>query len=157
MLHVICKAPTINEATALCRLKASAHARMGYLLPVLPLGFTLLPPGPFPGLLLEELRTWKTSQDWLGLPKNTGDPSSWRGKETAAIGGPCLGESMDWLGREQGEGLISQKRRRRRLRSRCEATNLAADPGRKRRDGGDGLVGAHSDRFHQQLSQQLPF
>ncbi|GAB5582135.1 tubulin-folding cofactor B isoform X1 [Prionailurus iriomotensis] len=35
---------------------------------------------------------------------------------------------MDWLGREQGEGLISQKRRRR-LRSRCEATNPAADPG----------------------------
>lgn len=54
--------------------------RWGYLLPVLPLGFTLCPPEPFSALLLGELCTWKTFQDWLGLPKNTGEPFlAWKG------------------------------------------------------------------------------
>lgn len=76
-------------------------------------------------------------------------------KETAAIGESSSRESADWPGREQGVGLISQKRRRRRLRGRCEEADRAAHPDRARRHGGDGLIGAHSDRFHQQLSQQL--
>lgn len=69
------------------------------------------------------------------------------GEETAAIGGLSLRESADWPGREQGEGLISQKRPQR-LQSGCEAADPAAGPGRARRDGGDGVISTHSDRFH---------
>lgn len=81
MLYVICKAQGW--------LKASAHAQTRVLSPVLPLGFGLARPGRFPGGHWKNCARWKTSQDWLGLPKATGEPSSWRGKETVAIGGPC--------------------------------------------------------------------
>lgn len=117
----------------------------------------LQPPSarPFPGRLLEELCSMEGLSGLAGPTQEHGGGLFLAWKGTAAIGGPCSREGEDWPGREQGAGPISQKRRRR-LRSRCEATDRAADPGRARRDGGDGLVGAHRDRVHQQLSQQLP-
>ena len=159
MRHVTRKVLSVNgEASALCRLKPSAHARVypsrtGVALASPSSRLQPSPARPFPVTLLEELCT---VEDFSGLAGPTQDFFLAAAKRRSDWRTPPPPGGRAWIGqvREQGEGLISQKRRRR-LRSWCEEAEWVAGPRRARRDGGDGVVGAYSERFHQQLSQHL--